>query len=260
MPGIWTWSARAAWAASRAGWNTDANGTGTRYADGASVSDLTADDGATVTLYAQWTANDYTITYSAGAGTGESFTQDATYGESVTLSGAIYSMAYHTQTAWSNDYALGQTFVYSIAGDLDLTAVYTADSYGVTYDPGTHTTLTGSATAAYGSDLTITYNMDYTDNSASNTGIIVMTVYVSGVLYDTVTADGAGSYTIAGADITGAVTVSTEDINCFSVTYCDSNGDNPVTYSYYTLDDSCTAPVLTYGEVHQRGQSHWGSG
>lgn len=36
------------------GWNTKADGSGTSYSDGASVTNLTATDGATVTLYAQW--------------------------------------------------------------------------------------------------------------------------------------------------------------------------------------------------------------
>ncbi len=40
-----------------AGWNTAADGTGTAYVDGASVSNLTQEAGATVTLYAQWTQN-----------------------------------------------------------------------------------------------------------------------------------------------------------------------------------------------------------
>ena len=40
-----------------AGWNTEADGSGTAYADGAEVINLSAEDGATVTLYAQWTAN-----------------------------------------------------------------------------------------------------------------------------------------------------------------------------------------------------------
>jgi len=45
-----------------AGWNTSADGTGTPYADAASVEDLTTTDGATVTLYAQWKANAVTTT------------------------------------------------------------------------------------------------------------------------------------------------------------------------------------------------------
>lgn len=40
------------------GWNTEADGSGTSYDDGATISDLTSD----ITLYAQWTANQYTVT------------------------------------------------------------------------------------------------------------------------------------------------------------------------------------------------------
>jgi uncharacterized repeat protein (TIGR02543 family) len=45
---------RANW--SFAGWNTEADGSGTAYTDAATVSNLTTADGATVTLYAQWRA------------------------------------------------------------------------------------------------------------------------------------------------------------------------------------------------------------
>jgi uncharacterized repeat protein (TIGR02543 family) len=40
-----------------AGWNTFSNGSGTSYADGQSVKNLTNRQGETVTLYAQWTIN-----------------------------------------------------------------------------------------------------------------------------------------------------------------------------------------------------------
>ncbi len=39
------------------GWNTKANGKGTAYANAASVKNLTATNGGTITLYAQWTEN-----------------------------------------------------------------------------------------------------------------------------------------------------------------------------------------------------------
>ena len=45
------------------GWNTVVNGTGTGYRDEASVLNQTATNGATITLYAQWKANRYTVTY-----------------------------------------------------------------------------------------------------------------------------------------------------------------------------------------------------
>ena len=43
------------------GWNTEADGSGTAYADGETVQNITAEHNATVTLYAQWEANTYTV-------------------------------------------------------------------------------------------------------------------------------------------------------------------------------------------------------
>ncbi len=46
-----------------AGWKTEADSTSAAYSAGASASKLSATDGATVTLYAHWTTDAYTITY-----------------------------------------------------------------------------------------------------------------------------------------------------------------------------------------------------
>ena len=46
-------------------WNTAADGSGTVYADSASVKNLTAANGGTVTLYAQWTPNILTVQFHA---------------------------------------------------------------------------------------------------------------------------------------------------------------------------------------------------
>ena len=66
-----------------AGWNTAADGSGTAYQDGQSVSSLTAENGATVTLYAQWTVNQYTMTFDSNGGSAVApITQD--YGTALT--------------------------------------------------------------------------------------------------------------------------------------------------------------------------------
>jgi len=57
------------------GWNTQADGKGTGYALGAQVSNLTAADGGSVTLYAVWKANTYSIRYYANDGTQSSVIQ-----------------------------------------------------------------------------------------------------------------------------------------------------------------------------------------
>ena len=51
-----------------AGWNTDANGNGTSYADKESVKDLSTTNGATVTLYAKWTPREYQLTMNPNGG------------------------------------------------------------------------------------------------------------------------------------------------------------------------------------------------
>ena len=62
-----------------AGWNTKADGTGTSYTNSQSVRNLTAVNNGTVTLYAKWTANTYTVTLDPQGGTGGSSTTNATF-------------------------------------------------------------------------------------------------------------------------------------------------------------------------------------
>lgn len=51
------------------GWNTKADGSGTSYGNAASVTNLTATNGAKITLYAQWRENVLTIRYHLNGGT-----------------------------------------------------------------------------------------------------------------------------------------------------------------------------------------------
>lgn len=63
------------------GWNTKSDGKGTAYADGASVKNLTANKDGVVTLYAQWKANRYTLTYNANGGTVSASSKTLQYGD-----------------------------------------------------------------------------------------------------------------------------------------------------------------------------------
>ncbi|MDA9711638.1 InlB B-repeat-containing protein, partial [Luminiphilus sp.] len=69
------------------GWNTESNGSGTLYAAGASytIPDLGTLVG-TVTLYAQWNAYPFTISYSAEGGTGGPASQGGVFGSTIILS------------------------------------------------------------------------------------------------------------------------------------------------------------------------------
>ena len=61
-----------------AGWNTASDGNGTSYKDGEEVKNLTTTDGGEITLYAQWTEDTYTVTYTDGVD-GEDVFEDTVY-------------------------------------------------------------------------------------------------------------------------------------------------------------------------------------
>lgn len=84
-------------------WNTKADGSGTSYSNGASVSNLTSTNGGTVTLYAQWTGVTYTVSYNANGGTSTPSSQSAVYPNTVTLRSAI-SKSSTTTTGYTVTY------------------------------------------------------------------------------------------------------------------------------------------------------------
>ena len=77
-------------------WTTAANGTGTSYAPGASY---TAN--AAATLYAQWTANKYTVSYDANGGTGAPAAQTKTYGQPMTITSTEPTRARYRVVVWA---------------------------------------------------------------------------------------------------------------------------------------------------------------
>jgi uncharacterized repeat protein (TIGR02543 family) len=84
-----------------AGWNTAADGNGTAYTAGATVSNLTATNGGTVTLYAQWTPNTYTITFNANGGTGTMTNQSRSYNDDKGLTESSYALTGYDFNGWN---------------------------------------------------------------------------------------------------------------------------------------------------------------
>jgi M6 family metalloprotease-like protein/uncharacterized repeat protein (TIGR02543 family) len=100
-----------------AGWNTNAAGTGTNYANGA-----TYDFSADITLYAKWTQDEYTLTVNSAHGTVTKSPDKPTYhyGEEVTLS--VAASGSWTFAGWTP--ALTDNKV-TITGNTTVTANYT---------------------------------------------------------------------------------------------------------------------------------------
>lgn len=122
-------------------WNTKADGTGTSYSSGATISNIKT----RIKLYAMWKLKEYTINYYLGNGTSTagstkitSISTKCTYGQECTLasfpSGTtfplsdtdhMWSFAGWTNSQVSTDvlYEDGATFIYSNKSDLNLYAI-----------------------------------------------------------------------------------------------------------------------------------------
>ena len=82
-------------------WNSKADGTGTPYADKASVKNLTATRDAVVTMYAQWTPNPYQVAFDANGGTGTMANQDFVYDTEQALTQNAFTRRGYTFKEWN---------------------------------------------------------------------------------------------------------------------------------------------------------------
>lgn len=120
------------------GWNTKKDGSGDSYSNKASVKNLTTKNNGTVTLYAQWKAQKYTVTFDANGGsvdtTEKKVTFDNTYGTLPTpkRTGFTFKGWYTKQT--SGDRVKKDTTV-ATAKDHTLFAHWTENDYTITYHP-----------------------------------------------------------------------------------------------------------------------------
>lgn len=83
------------------GWNRRTDGTGTAYTNQQSVKDLTAINGATVTLYAQWTPKTYTIRFMPNTGSGTMDPMSMTYDVSQNLTANAFTKTGYHFTGWN---------------------------------------------------------------------------------------------------------------------------------------------------------------
>ena len=131
-----------------AGWNTAANGSGTSYADEASVKDLSTTPGATVTLYAQWTGYPYTVHFDANRGTGGMADQNFVYGTAQNLTANTFTRPVSTFLGWDENkdataptYTDGQSvsnLTTEKNGTVTLYAIWQVNGVTINYVAGEH--------------------------------------------------------------------------------------------------------------------------
>ncbi|MGN0856161.1 MAG: leucine-rich repeat protein [Candidatus Spyradenecus sp.] len=148
------------------GWATAPQGE-VLYADGAEVRDLTSVAGGTVTLYAVWELNSYTIAYRANGGEGTMTATSATYGQSIALSANTFSREGYTFQGWSTEaegsvvYADGAEVVNlteQANQEVALYALWQANSYTIAYNANGGEGEMASTPATYDESLQLPAN------------------------------------------------------------------------------------------------------
>ena len=120
------------------GFNTAADGSGTFYEVGSAVPNLSSTQNAEITLYAQWRANTYTVTFNASGGdvttATKNVTFDSAYGELPTPTRNGYNfVTWNTQNDLEGTDVTAQT-IYAVAGESTLYAKWEIIHYTITYN------------------------------------------------------------------------------------------------------------------------------
>ena len=181
-----------------AGWNTAADGTGTAYTNRQTTPNVTTENGGAVTLYAQWTANSYTVKFDGNGAEGTMADQSFTYDVEQALTANGFTKTGYTFAGWKLDdttYEDGAT-VKNLAteGALTLTAQWTANSYTVKFD--------GNGAEGTMADQSFTYDVEQalTANGFTKTGY----TFAGWKLDDTTYEDGA---TVKNLATSGEITL-----------------------------------------------------
>ncbi|MBR3790293.1 MAG: InlB B-repeat-containing protein, partial [Clostridia bacterium] len=144
-----------------AGWNTAENGSGTGYSNGQSVKNLTPTSNGIVDLYAQWNANQYTVTFDPNDGTvgtpSKTVIYDQEYGTLPTPERTGYTFAgWWTDKTNGTEITAGTTV--KITAPQTLYAHWTANTYTVKFDANGGSGTMTNQTHTYGVSQNLTAN------------------------------------------------------------------------------------------------------
>lgn len=202
------------------GWSASASATSSTYAAGANYT-----SNASITLYAVWKANTYTVSYNANGGTGAPGNQTKTYGVALTLSSTKPTRTNYNFKGWGTS-ASATTVSYAAGGSYTTNSAITL--YAVWELAYTKPRITNLSISRCESNGTISDTGTYalvkfnwaTDKSVSSIKIewetTSSTVSTSGTSGTVNTVIGAGA-------------ISVERMYSISVTVADSLGSTTVT-------------------------------
>ena len=226
------------------GWNTAKDGSGTAYADKRTVRNLATE--GTVTLYAQWTRNSYTILFAANGGTGSASSQKASYNLPIALTANAFTRTGYTFNGWNTEAdGSGTPFtdrqtVLNLAsgGTVKLYAQWKPKTYTIMFvtNGGTGSTISQKTSYDLATELTL--------NTFTRTGY-------SFYRWNTA-ADGTGSYYTDGQTVKNLAVSGTFKLyaqwkpNKYTVTFNANGGTGTMVDQSMTYNTSAALRANTY--------------
>jgi uncharacterized repeat protein (TIGR02543 family) len=138
-------------------WNTKADNTGTKYNDGdlINISD-------NLTLYAQWSSTSYTITFNSNDGTNTT-TSQIIYEDNTKLNKNTFTRTGYTFTGWNTSSdgtgtAYSNEEAISISSNLTLYAIWSINTYTITFNANNGESNTLTQTATYNESVKLNKN------------------------------------------------------------------------------------------------------
>jgi len=203
------------------GWATSSSGP-VSYTNGASYTMGSSD----VALYAVWSANTYTITFSANGGSGSDYTQDIVYGQSANLTSCAFIRTGYSFSGWATyssgsvSYTNGASYTMD-SSDVTLYAVWSANTYTITFSAN------GGSGSDYTQDIVYDQSANLTSCAFTRTGYSFSgwATYSSG----SVSYTNGASYTMGSSDVTLYAVWSA---NTYTITFSANGGSG----SGYTQD------------------------
>lgn len=209
-----------------AGWSTSSSATSATYSAGGTYA-----ANASVTLYAVWTSNGYTVSYNANGGTGVPVDQTKVHGTTLTLSSITPTRNGYDFVGWGVS-STSTTASYQPGGRYTQNAPITLYAIWTTsYIKPTITSLTVIRTNSAGTaDEEGTYfkvSFDWTTNSAVTSIKVRWTVAnTTNWSQSTITASGTSGNV---SKVLGSNIISTESTYTVEVTVSDSGGSTTLT-------------------------------
>ena len=149
------------------GWSRESTATTATYTDKQSITGIECEDGDTVTLYAIWTNNAYTVKYHSNDGTDNTFEGAGIKDEDYEIAANTFVYTGHTFQSWNaaqdgtgTSYIPGRKYknLTTVGGTYDLYATWNVNTYKVAFNGNGGTGSMSQMTYSYGESKALNEN------------------------------------------------------------------------------------------------------